>query len=468
MRVRTSIIVLGWTLIGVFGCAPRVVRNHEFGRQPWPEVVPEVAARQPAPSLIPALPTPPLAPEQSIREETLAAPAPKENIVTAASSADKKTASANPREKPAKELAESLAVVAKAARVSADDRLLDLVEKEIEKAVEQPAERRHLQFSKEVIENPKVRGFVRYFSKTNRKQFEILLARSGRYLPMIAQILSDEGLPEELAYIALIESGFMTNTISAHGAAGLWQFVPETARKYGLKLDPWIDERRDPIKSTRAASAYLKDLHKYFGRWYLTTAAYNAGQGTINRAMQKSGAKDFWSLSDGAQLGGETRDFVPKFVAVSLIATNPKKYGFSNVRYEKPMEYEEVEVRAPMKLEAVAELAGTDVEAVRNLNPQLIKSQTPPGDNPFRIKLPAGTAVAFAKAQSEPKEIEKETAGVQVVTHEVKKGETLFSIARHYSQEVKSLMELNGLTSARLRIGQKLMILLEGLRETLR
>jgi membrane-bound lytic murein transglycosylase D len=152
-------------------------------------------------------------------------------------------------------------------------------------------------------------------------------------MPMIAKELNQEGLPEELGYLALLESEFLVNTTSRNGAVGMWQFVATTARRYGLRIDEWVDERRDPVKSTRAAATYLKDLHTYYGRWFLATAAYNAGPGTIDKALQQSGAKDFWSIKAKAQLREETRNFVPKFIAISLIAMDPKHYGFEDVRY---------------------------------------------------------------------------------------------------------------------------------------
>ncbi|MGH7927226.1 MAG: transglycosylase SLT domain-containing protein, partial [Candidatus Binatia bacterium] len=267
------------------------------------------------------------------------------------------------------------------------------------------------------------------------------------------------GLPEELAYLALIESAFLTSSTSSRGAAGLWQFVPSTARLYGLKIDPWVDERRDPEKSTRAAAAYLKDLHSYFGRWYLATAAYNAGQGAINKALQQSGAKDFWTLTRKAELSDETRNFVPKFVAAAIIATDLEKYGFANLQYEPPLEYEEVEIRRPLRLGALAEMADTEVSTIRELNPALVGKATPAGT--FTVKLPIGKAVLFAKAYDTLNERYAEST--QSVTHKVKKGETLTSIARRYGQEVSALMKLNGLTSARLHVGQHVNILLQNL-----
>ena len=333
--------------------------------------------------------------------------------------------------------------------------------------MEQPKERRRLQFSKEVIDNPKVRHFVKYYSSTGKNRFQELLGRSGKYMPMIAKVLNQEGLPEELGYLALLESEFVVDTTSRNGAVGLWQFIATTARRYGLRIDEWVDERRDPVKSTRAAAGYLKDLHDYYGRWYLATAAYNAGPGSIDKALQQSGAKNFWSIKAKAKLSEETRNFVPKFVAIALIAMDPKKYGFSEVRYETPLDYEEVELNKSIKLAALAELVETDVSTIKELNPALLRLSTPPGEPSFRVNLPVGKASIFL-AKANERIPEKVTDTVQIVTHEVKRGETLFSIARSYGLDVRAVMEFNGLTTSRLRIGQKLRILLEGLRGMLR
>jgi peptidoglycan lytic transglycosylase D len=370
-------------------------------------------------------------------------------------------------EKPAQTSKSSAPAAPSPPSLRADNRLLELLERDLEKAVEQPKERRRLQFSKEVVENPKVRHFVRYYSTTGKIRFQQLLGRSGKYLPMIAKVLSQEGLPEELGYLALLESEFVVNTTSRNGAVGLWQFIATTARRYGLRIDEWVDERRDPVKSTRAAAAYLKDLHDYYGRWYLATAAYNAGPGNVDKALQQSGAKDFWHIKTKTQLTEETHNFVPKFVAISLIAMDPSKYGLNDVRYEAALDYEEVELKAPIKLAALAQSAETDIPDLRDLNPALLRDMTPPGEQSFRIKVPVGKAsILLAKTIEKP--VEKNTEPTQVVTHEVQRGETLFSIARSYGLEVRALMEFNGLTTSRLLIGQKLRIWLEGLRGVLR
>src|SRR5258705_10312687 len=370
-------------------------------------------------------------------------------------------------EKPAQTSKSSAPAAQSPPSLRIDNRLLELLERDLEKAVDQPKERRRLQFSKEVVENPKVRHFVRYYSTTGKIRFQELLGRSGKYMPMIAKVLSQEGLPEELGYLALLESEFVVNITSRNAAVGLWQFIATTARRYGLRIDEWVDERRDPVKSTRAAAAYLKDLHDYYGRWYLATAGYNAGPGNVDKALQQSGAKDFWHIKAKTQLTEETRNFVPKFVAISLIAMDPSKNGLNDVRYEAALDYEEVELKATMKLAALAQSAETDIPDLRDLNPALLRDMTPPGEQSFRIKVPVGKA-SILLARTIEKPVEKNTEPTQVVTHEVKRGETLFSIARSYGLEVRALMEFNGLTTSRLLIGQRLRIWLEGLRGVLR
>jgi membrane-bound lytic murein transglycosylase D len=351
-----------------------------------------------------------------------------------------------------------------APKLLADNRLLDLLEKDLDKAIELPKERRRLQFSKEVINNPKVRHFVKHYSTTVKDYFQTVLARSGKFMPMISKVLIEEGLPEELAYLAIVESELLVNATSPVGAVGLWQFVPATARQYGLRIDQWVDERRDPIKSTRAAAAYLKELHSYYGRWFLVTAAYNAGPGIINKALQSSRASDFWGLKN--KIREETRNFVPKFIATALIANDPKKYGFSNIPYQDPLEFEEVGAEGLLKIDTLAEMAESEAVTIKELNPALLRNLTPPGEKGYAIRVPVGKSAVFAKANDDLKG--KAPASATMFTHEVKRGETLASIARYYGLAVKNLMQLNGLTSQRLKIGQQIKVIFDSVRATLR
>jgi membrane-bound lytic murein transglycosylase D len=401
--------------------------------------------------------------QQDIADENLFAPPLISENVLLLSQNEKREVVENSTTKITKAQEETAVAAQRALAPPVDDRLLDLVEKDLQKALEQPVETRRLQFSKAVIENPRVRYFISYFSKRQKEPFANALARSGKYFPMMAKVLRDEGLPEDFAYIALIESYFSPQASSRAGALGLWQFVPVTAQRYGLRIGAWIDERRDPIKSTRAAAAYLKDLHRAFDRWYLATAAYNAGQGAIEKIVQSSRPKDFASLIEKTKLNEETRNFVPKFVAAALIAANPQKYGFGHVVQDAPVEYEEVDVEGNLQLASLAEMAGTDSDTLRELNPALLRAETPAGEN-YRLRVPAGHGATFDLAHRQSQEPEE----TRVVTHEVKRGETLFSIARRYGQQVRALMELNGLINSHLRIGQKLTVILQNLRGTLR
>jgi peptidoglycan lytic transglycosylase D len=469
MWSRKNHFVLLLAVSGIFGCAS----TERLHQRTVTSTVPTPQPKPPANNISQgtADPSPQNSPtgaaDQPILQETRPLAAALETQPTVLTNpTEQKRESPDSREKAAQPTNPSSPAQAQR-NLSADNRLLDLMEKDLDKAVEQPKERRRLQFSKEVVDNPKVRHFVKYYSTTGKARFQQLLARSGRYMPMIAKVLNEEGLPEELGYLALIESEFVVNRTSRNGAVGLWQFIATTARRYGLRIDDWVDERRDPVKSTRAAAAYLKDLHRYYGRWFLATAAYNAGPGTIDKAMQQSGAKDFWSIKAKAQLSEETRNFVPKLVAISLIATDPQNYGFNDVRYDMPLDYEDVELAAPIKLDALAELAETDLAVIQDLNPALRGHTTPPSERGYRINFPKGKAAIFL-AKSNEKVPEKESDQTPVVTHEVKKGETLFSIARRYGQDVRALMEFNRLTTSHLRIGQKLKILLEGIRGALR
>ena len=462
MSTRTQILVLGLAVGLLHGCAHfpmTLVRSVPTPVESTQEKSADSLSPQPSLAVEYEAIAAALAQQHDVQEEDLLAPA----TLDSSSKSAREAAPSSDQQEANKRTASAQndsSVLRNVSGPRVEDRFLNSLEKDLNKGIDQPVERRRLEFSKAVIENPRVRYFINQFSKSGRNDLERALARSGKYMPMIAQVLHEEGVPEELAYLALIESGFVTHSSSSSGAAGLWQFVSGTARRYGLKIDSWVDERRDPIKSTRAAAAYLKDLHNYFGRWYLAIAAYNAGQGAIDKAIQSSGATDFWTLSTKAKLNEETRNFVPKFVAASLIASDPQKYGFIDLVYEPPMDYEEMEVQGSLRLVSLAEMAGTDPETIRELNPELLRSRTPPEESGFRVKFPAGHATIFAQTYQE-----QETRQAQFLTHEVKKGETLFAIARRYGQHVRALMELNGLASPTLRVGQLLKVIVtEGFR----
>ena len=338
---------------------------------------------------------------------------------------------------------------------ASDDDLIELWRSDMDRAMQQPPDQRIIQISPAVESHHRVRFYVEGFCGRMRDFFERALTRSGKYRSMMAEILRSEGLPENLVYLALIESGFSTHALSRAHALGPWQFMRATALQYGLAINSWLDERRDPVLSTRAAAAYLKDLHEKFGEWFLAAAAYNAGEGRVGTALQRSKTNDYWLLrQERKHLKHETRDYVPKFVAAALIARQPERYGFEEISYEAPMEYEEVTVNEPMRLETVARLANTQVDIIKELNPALLRNFTPPTDGGFRLRLPPGSQADFLTGYEQLTGPDK----IKVSIHRVKKGELLARIAKRYNVAPKQLVKENSLKSQRLRPGQELII----------
>jgi membrane-bound lytic murein transglycosylase D len=220
-----------------------------------------------------------------------------------------------------------------------------------------------------IVINGQVERFIEYFQTTHRKPFALWLQRSGRYIPMMKEVLKQHGLPEDLVYLALIESGFNPKAYSRRRASGPWQFITRTGKKYGLEVDWWIDERRDPEKSTIAAARHLKDLYDQFSCWYLAAAGYNAGAAKISRAIQRYQTEDFWELTKHKYLKRETRHYVPKMIAAALIAKEPEKYGFTDIVYDEPIRYEKVTVPDATDLKVIARLCEVDYETIKALNP---------------------------------------------------------------------------------------------------
>ena len=245
------------------------------------------------------------------------------------------------------------------------------------------------------FDHPKVTDFVSKFQTDLRGFYGRALERSGRYLPRIESILRKEGVPAELAYLPLVESGFRTHAVSPARAVGLWQFIPDTGRRYGLRIDSFVDERRDPIKSTRAAARYLKDLYGMFNDWHLCLAAYNTGEGRISRLLSASDAEDFWQLSERGYLFRETQDYVPGFLAALQIASQPEAYGFQPPRKE-PLTYDLLHIADPMPLATIAAWSGTSLEEIKDLNPALIRGIVPPGG--YTVRIPDGTRPRVERA----------------------------------------------------------------------
>jgi membrane-bound lytic murein transglycosylase D len=270
------------------------------------------------------------------------------------------------------------------------------------------------------------------------------LARAGRYLPMILDIFKEKGLPEELVFTAMIESGFNPVAVSRAGAKGLWQFMAPTARLYGLRVDRWLDERLDPEKSTVAAANYLRDLYAQFGSWDLAQAAYNAGEVRVQQAIQRTGTRDFWVLHRRSPiLLPETKNFVPAIQAATLIAQQPEQYGFTVVP-EEPVRYDVVTVPKGSRLTRLAALAGLAPGELEQLNPELWQKQTPP-DAPYELKVPLGAAGAVQAAVEMDKAPRKMHPAPRAGVHVVKAGDTVWRIARNHGVTAAQIVRWNGL-----------------------
>ncbi len=290
-----------------------------------------------------------------------------------------------------------------------------------------------------IVINKHVVNHITYFQTRIKDKFTLWLSRSGLYIPMMRQVLREYALPEDLVYISLIESGFNPNAYSRAKAAGTWQFIKSTGKKYGLRIDDWVDERRHPAKSTVAAARYLKDLFEMFGDWDLAMASYNAGEGRIQRALLKTKGGDFWDLVDTKHIKRETKAYVPKFMAATLIAKNPERYGFE-VEYKNPMPYDEVTVDSPTDLAIIARASEVPLEEIKALNPHLKRNMTPPGEKEFVIHIPSGKGEIFYKNfNSIPREERLKTQ-----RYKAKKGETLATISRKQGIPVDVLCAING------------------------
>ncbi len=299
----------------------------------------------------------------------------------------------------------------------------------------------------------RVEDYVSFFQVQADGFFARSLARSTAYAEMMKGIFREKGLPEELFYLALIESGFNDKALSKSKASGIWQFIGKTAKRFGLRVDKWVDERRDPEKSTHAAANYLKSLHGIFNDWDLATAGYNAGEGKILKAMKKARSQDFWKISQQRYLKKETKEYVPMFLAAVTIAQNPEKYGFQNIEYSPPLAYEKVTVPAGTNLFFVAKAAESDLSHIQALNPALKKGKTPP-HSAFEMKLPPGKKEVFQNNFQTLGQISFKTK-----KHRVGKGESLTKIARQHRVTLQALCDMNDLSpKSRIKPGTMLLL----------
>jgi len=303
--------------------------------------------------------------------------------------------------------------------------------------------------------NQYVSAYIKYFSERSPASFRYGYKRSGLYEDIIMREIRRRGLPEELLYLCMIESMFKPRAVSPANAKGLWQFIYPTGRRYNLTINYWIDERYDPVKSTRAAMDYLTDLYDIFGDWHLAAAAYNCGEVRVARELRQNGCDNYWCLVNKDQLPYETRHYVPKIAAMAIIGSSPERYGFYNLKKYNPQRHSTVTVDDATDLGLIAELAGVSTNKIEELNPEIIRFCTPPGVRSYRVKVPAGKAESFnrkyARLSSEKRHAFKK--------HKVERGQSLRSIASGYGTSYKLLASVNGMsTHATLLAGQNIVV----------
>lgn len=305
-----------------------------------------------------------------------------------------------------------------------------------------------------IVRNTAVDRWIEYFTGPGRANFAIWLSRGGRYIERFREIFKDNNLPQDLAYLALIESGFSLRARSRAGAVGPWQFMPATARRSGLKIDRYIDERRHPIKATHAAVSLLSELHKEFGHWDLALAAYNSGENRVRRARRKSGRKTFWALTRTRYLPNETKNYVPKFLAGLIIAKNPEVFGFAGIEYEKPRRWDTVSLPRGMSLKSVARMADTPLELILDLNSELRWRYTPPGKGHL-LRLPSGKANRFLEILAKTPTEQIPVSG----RYRILPGDTFGLLAKRFGISLHQMLELNAhLDPRRLRVGTPILL----------
>ncbi len=307
--------------------------------------------------------------------------------------------------------------------------------------------------------NQRVQRYLNVYRGRVRARFTRWLGRMARYEGMIRNVLRGYGLPEDLVYLALIESGYSNNAVSRARAVGMWQFIRSTGRQYGLRIDSWVDERRDPFKATDAAARHLWDLKEQFGSWYLAAAAYNGGAGRVSRGISRLPSDEtsdstFFTLADKRWLRYETREYVPKLIAATMLAKDPAAHGFDSIPALEPLVFDEITVPEQTGLDVIAELADTTVRALRELNPHFYRGVTPPSEASV-VRVPRGTGNTVAQRYADVPPSER----VHFVYHFVRRGETLGEIAARYRIGLSFLRAANpGLRPRKLRIGHRLLI----------
>ncbi len=310
--------------------------------------------------------------------------------------------------------------------------------------------------------NKYVEQYIEYFTGRGRKTMASWLERSGKYFPMMARVFEEENVPQQLIFLSMPESGLNTKARSWARAVGLWQFVKATGKIYDLKSDFYVDERRDPEKATRAAARYLRDMYVSLDDWYAALAGYNCGEGRVRRSMRKAGSENYWKYR--RFLPRETRNYVPQYIAVTLIGSNPEHYGFNNIRYQRAIETESYRVNEPIDLNVLAKCAGIELSLMKELNPELTQHHTPPHyDGGYPVKVPAITYDYFVKNLK----LVPDEAKLQYVIHTVRSGETLSGIAYKYKVKQSQMARVNNISvRAKIHPNQKLKIPISNFKST--
>nr|WP_320133835.1 LysM peptidoglycan-binding domain-containing protein [uncultured Holophaga sp.] len=299
--------------------------------------------------------------------------------------------------------------------------------------------------------NDKVLSWVHSFTHEKRGFMERSLSRASRYLPMVRQVFAEEGVPQDLAYLALIESGY-TNKARSHAAAvGMWQFIRPTGRLFGLFGNAWVEERQDPVKATRAAARYLKSLYQRDGDWYLALASYNAGPGTTDKATNGTNSRNFWDLQRSRYLRTETKQYVPKFCAAVLVGRNPERYGLS-FEPEPPYTYETVQVDRMTSLAVLSRLSETPLEQLRELNPELLRGSTPPGV--YQLRVPPGTSMATAKVLANLPANQR----LDFLSYTIRRRDTLSKVAERFKLSPSDLLAANEMSASQFRVGRRIQV----------
>ena len=311
------------------------------------------------------------------------------------------------------------------------------------------------EFDIPIVVNDDVIRWMKYFTGRGRKYYAKWLGRSSHYRPMMYEKLEAAGLPRDLVYLSMIESGYATHAYSSAAAAGLWQFITPTAREWGLRVDYWVDERRDPEMATDAAVKFLGHLNKKFGHWYLAWAAYNGGPGRVSRAISRHGTKDFYTLVARNAFPAETDNYVPKLVAAAIIGHHPERYGFTDIAYQSRLEYDSVEVGPGVSIDVLAKCAGISVEEFQRLNPHLRRFAIPPDGKKHTLRVPKGDGRSFLASLDKVPPSKRLT----YVTHRVVKGESLGRIASRYGVSVAAVQRTNNINNPnRIYVGMELVI----------